>query len=232
MTSHLILLHGALGASDQFDALAPQLAAAFHVHRLDFEGHGRLPRPARPFDMRHFMENLLAYLDEHHLTQVYCFGYSMGGFVALLLALSHPERVAGVVTLGTKLHWDPAVAARETSFLNPANMQAKVPQFVQALAQRHTGAGWEEVVHQTRAMLLALGTGGGLTPADAARMTPRVRVMLGDRDRTVTLEESLAFYQALPQGELEIVPGAPHPLERVPVARLAFGLQEFAASSR
>ena len=48
-----------------------------------------------------------------------------------------------------------------------------------------------------------------------------VRVMVGDRDATVTLDETAAAYRALPRGELAVLPRTGHPLEQVDVTRLA-----------
>ncbi len=226
----VVLLHGALGASDQFEALAALLADSFEVHRLEFEGHGARPAADRPFRMEHFAANVVTYLDEQGLDSAHLFGYSLGGFVACLVGLAQPARAQRIVTLATKFHWDPTVAAREAGFLDVEKMRAKVPHFAQSLAARHTGAGWETVVNQTRAMLLALGESGGFTPTQAAGLTQPVRVMLGDRDRTVTLAETVAIYQALPQGQLEILPDTPHPLEKVSPKRLALALSDFFAA--
>lgn len=222
----LLLLHGALGASEQFTSLAATLSAAFEVHTLDFEGHG--PRlTARPFRLEHFADNVLTYLDAAGIAHVDLFGYSMGGFAACLVGLAQPARVRRIATLATKFEWSPAIAAREAALLDVEQMRAKVPGYAATLAARHRGAGWEEVVNQTRAMLLALGESGGFTPDQAAQLSMPVRVMLGDRDRTVSLAESVAIYQALPQGQLEIFPHTAHPLEKVSMARLAQALSDF-----
>lgn len=223
----LLLLHGALGAAEQFAPLAALLEAHFVVHTLDFEGHGARPSARRPFRLATFAENVLAYLDEQGLASADLFGYSMGGFVACLVALAQPERVRRIATLATKYEWNPAIAAREAALLDVAQMRAKVPGFVDSLATRHSGAGWETVVNETRAMLLALGESGGLSLTQAAQLNLPVRVMLGDRDRTVSLTESLAIYQALPQGELEIFPHTWHPLEKVAPLRLTQALEDF-----
>jgi pimeloyl-ACP methyl ester carboxylesterase len=66
-----------------------------------------------------------------------------------------------------------------------------------------------------------------LHPADVAELQQRVRIGIGDRDSTVTLAESVEMAQALPHGELEVLPGTPHPFERVPLPRLAYTLTEF-----
>src|SRR4051794_1738958 len=92
----LLLLHGALGASDQFDSLVPLLAPRYDLHWLDFEGHGAAPLRGRPFRMEHFAENVQDYLRGRGLGPVHIFGYSMGGYVACTLARWQPELVTSL----------------------------------------------------------------------------------------------------------------------------------------
>jgi len=173
-----------------------------------------------------FVENGLDYLQTHSIERTHIFGYSMGGYVACKLALAHPERVHRIVTLGTKYVWNPEIAAREVGFLDPEKVAAKVPQFAQALAERHTALGWEEVLRRTAAMLQGLGEAGGLTNELPGLQLP-VRVMLGDRDNTVSIAEAAATYRLLPQGELEVLPATRHEFERVAPERVARSLLDF-----
>jgi pimeloyl-ACP methyl ester carboxylesterase len=223
----LLLLHGALGASSQFAPLIPSLENRFEIHTLDFEGHGGSPMLDRPFSMDNFVENVLDYLRAHSIEQTHIFGYSMGGYVACKLALAHPELVRRIATLGTKYVWTPEIAAREIGYLDPEKIAAKVPQFAQALAERHTASGWETVVRRTAAMLQTLGETGGLTPANLLSLQLPVRVMAGDRDNTVSIGEAAEIYHLFPLGELEVLPATRHELEKVSPERLAHSLLEF-----
>ena len=223
----LLLLHGAVGASSQFDFLLPLLGERYEVHRLDFEGHGASPPRARPFRTEHFAENVAEYLDRNPIESVDIFGYSLGGYVALYLAHAQPQRVRRIATLGTKFDWNPEVAAREVRQLDPQKIREKVPQFARALEARHAAAGWENVLGRTREMMTALGEQRAVTPEILGGIPHRVRIGVGDRDSLVTLEESQAAYRSLPQGELEVLPGTPHPLEKIPPARLARYMMEF-----
>lgn len=226
----LLLLHGALGAQDQFAPLVPLLADRFDLHRLDFEGHGAAPLRDRPFRMEHFATNVLDYLTAHDLAQADLLGYSMGGYVACTLARARPDLVRRVATLGTKFYWDPETASREVARLDPEKIRAKVPHFARALEARHPASGWETVLRHTRDLLLGLGETGGLRPADVADLALPVRICVGDRDSTVSLAETAEIYRALPQGQLEVLPGTPHEFERVAPARLAATLIDFFAS--
>ena len=222
-----MLLHGALGASEQFAPLLPLLHERYNLHTLDFEGHGPAPKLARPFRIEHFAENVRSYLALHSIERTHIFGYSMGGYVACTLAITHPDLVQSIATLGTKFHWDPQTAEREVGFLNPEKIAAKVPHFACALAERHTSAGWETVVNKTADLLLSLGEVGGLRAEKLVQIVCRVRVMVGDRDSTVGVPEAHEVYRALPQGELEVLPATRHEMERVEVKRLAGSLVGF-----
>ena len=214
--ANIILLHGALGASAQLEPLAAALGARMRTFRMDFEGHGDAPAVERPFRMQHFAENVLELLDREHLDRVSIFGYSMGGYVALLLGAAHPERFTRVVTLGTKFRWDPATAEREARRLDPAAIRAKVPKFADDLARRHDSAGgWERVLAATADLLRDLGEHPPLTDAVLASIRQPVRVLVGDRDNTVSVDESREAASVLGNGELVVLSDTPHPIEQV-----------------
>jgi pimeloyl-ACP methyl ester carboxylesterase len=218
----LLLLHGALGTRTQLDALAAIVSRRRPVLQLEFEGHGTTPPRGRAFSVDAFVENVVAGLDSAGLEKVDVFGYSMGGYAGLALALAHPERVSTITTLGTKFAWDPASAEREARRLDPATIRAKVPAFAETLATRHAAIdGWEAVLGRTAAFFTSLGHRPVLGPAELARIHHRVRIMVGDRDASVSVEESATAYRQLPSGELMVLPRTPHPMEQVDAYRLA-----------
>ena len=227
-TPDLVLLHGALGAASQLDALGDALRRDFRIHRLDFEGHASAPSRGRPFRVESFAENVVDLLDNAGVRSARFVGFSMGGYVAVHLAAHQPDRVDRVATLGTKFRWDPETAAREAARLDPMVIRAKVPRFADALAARHERAGgWESVLASTADFLRDLGD-HPLLPDDAlARVTVPVRVIVGDRDNTVSIEESTAVAHALGAGSLTVLPDTPHPLEQVDLAVLVPVLLDF-----
>jgi pimeloyl-ACP methyl ester carboxylesterase len=217
---HLILLHGALGAMDQFQPWLPLLQEHFRVHAFDFEGHGSKPFEDRPFSIAHFAENLESYIEAHGLLQVNVFGYSMGGYVALYLARRKPELFGRIFTFASKLDWNPAGAAREVKMLDVPTILEKVPKFAQMLTARHHGNDWQQHLAHTAEMMIALGEKPALSSEDFAAIQVPVRIGLGDRDTMVTLEETIAAYRLLPQGQLFVMPATPHPIEKIDVKRI------------
>ena len=213
----ILLLHGAIGGSVQVQPLADALSGHYDVHLFSFPGHGGTPMPEEPFSISAFAAYTLKYIEENKLNNIIVFGYSMGGYVALYLARQYPQLFARIVTLGTKFHWDEPTAAKEVKMLNADAIAAKVPAFAKALEQLHAPNNWKEVLQQTAAMLTGMGKDNPLKPEDYPQITTPVLVMLGDRDNMVTLDETVQVYKQLPNAQMAMLPGTPHPVEKVDV---------------
>lgn len=97
----LLVLHGFTGCAEAMLAVATPLADRRCVLLPDLVGHGRseVAPPAR-CAMPAVVEQLLAVLDDAGIASADVVGYSMGGRVALHLAVAAPERVRRVVTIG------------------------------------------------------------------------------------------------------------------------------------
>ncbi|BAS28265.1 2-succinyl-6-hydroxy-2,4-cyclohexadiene-1-carboxylate synthase [Limnochorda pilosa] len=99
----LLLLHGFTGRATVWRPLLPELAAGREVIAPDLLGHGasRVVDPRAPAAERHRIErqaaDLLAVLDRLGVDRADVLGYSMGGRLALYLAVAHPERVSALV---------------------------------------------------------------------------------------------------------------------------------------
>ena len=215
------MLHGALGAQDQFDALAARLYENYVVHRLNFSGHGPDTVMPEAFLPEVFMDDILQYLDQNDLASINIFGYSMGGYIALMLALRHPERVSAVLTLGTKMDWNPEAAAREAAMLNPDKILEKVPAFAKALQQRHGESRWRTVLEKTAGMMQYLGEYCPLDEAALRAITVPVTIVLGDADEMVRREEAMQAAEWIPGARFEVLEGGRHAIERCPVEGLA-----------
>jgi len=75
---------------------------------VELEGHGATPLRDRPLRIESFADAVLAAMDGANVGPADVFGYSMGGYIALYLAATSPDRVQRVATLATKLAWTPA----------------------------------------------------------------------------------------------------------------------------
>lgn len=220
----LLLLHGALGAKEQFNPLTEKLNSNYDVHTFNFQGHGRSAIPAEPFSIEMFAGDIISYLDENNINSIDIFGYSMGGYAALYAAINNPGRIGKIFTLATKFEWNPEIAEREIKMLDAEKIKQKVPKFAEELSKRHGADKWEIVLEKTAEMMKGLGESGGKHggfPLQLDNINNEVLVGIGDSDKMVILEESKAASENLPNAKLIVLPGTPHPIELVDVDRLA-----------
>lgn len=222
---HLLLLHGALGAGAQFDALKAILPQHLPVHAPDLPGHGSRA-PEEIFSLEMFSNALLQYLDEHKIESAAIFGYSMGGYAALHLAMSRPERIQSIVTYGTKLDWTPEIAARMTGMVDSGKIEAKAPALAAYLSEMH--ADWKMLCAETADFMRLLGNGGGLQERDFAHIPCPVTIIRGEADNVVTEEESRRTAALIPRGNFHSLPEGLHPFEKVAPEKIGELILRFA----
>ena len=92
----LVLLHGGLGSTEMFAAVAPALGAERRLVLVDLQGHGRTADVDRPFDPETMADDVAGLIEQLGGTAD-VLGYSLGGEVALRLAIQHPDRVRNLV---------------------------------------------------------------------------------------------------------------------------------------
>lgn len=223
---HVLLLHGAIGSAAQLMALKNGLNSSFTVHLADFPGHGGTPMPEQ-FSIPFFADHVKEYCAINKLQTVSIFGYSMGGYIGMYLAKQYPELVEKVVTLATKFYWDEPTAAKERKMLQPEILEQKVPEFAATLQHRHAPNDWKQLLQMTSDMLGGLGQNNVLRLEDYAAIHTPSLLMLGDRDKMVSIEETVRVYQHLPQAQLAVLPATPHPIEQVNTELLSSMIKRF-----
>jgi pimeloyl-ACP methyl ester carboxylesterase len=95
----LLLLHGGLGSIDMFGPVLPLLAERRQVIAVDLLGHGRTPLGDRAVVPSEIADDLAVVLERLGHGAVDVVGYSMGGAIALRLAIQHPEHVRRLVVV-------------------------------------------------------------------------------------------------------------------------------------
>ncbi len=92
----LILLHGLFGSLDNLGVIARALQDQWQIHALDQRNHGKSAH-ANTMTYPEMADDVLAYMDAQGLEKATILGHSMGGKVAMQLALKAPDRVAGII---------------------------------------------------------------------------------------------------------------------------------------
>lgn len=221
----LVLLHGWGLHGGVWAPVVEPLATRFRLHRLDLPGHGASPL-CEPCTLEEIARRVAAEIPDGALV---C-GWSLGGQVALALALAHPHRVRRLALIATT----PCFRAR-TDW--PHGMDdATLDEFARSLEsdyegtlrrflalQARSGDDAREVISALRAQLFARGRpapealragldilrGVDLRPAVAHIRVPAV-VIQGACDTLTPPEAGRWLAQQLPEGRFLPVAGAAH----------------------
>ena len=215
----LLLLHGGLFNIDlQFGTLLPSLAATRQVIATDFQGHGRTNDLDRPLTSADLASDVIGLLRHLEMPQVDVFGFSVGGAVALHLAIRHPELVRKLIVSSASFHPDGD---------RPENAGAVGEMTVDMIA----GTPMEEEYRaksphpdQLQGLLDKLGAYdegfAGWSEDDIRGIAAPTLITLGDCD-AVRLEHAVKFLQlrggdvngdfvGVPASQLAVFPGTTH----------------------
>jgi pimeloyl-ACP methyl ester carboxylesterase len=102
----VLLLHGLGGTRASLFETAAALSQRYRVHAPDLPGFGSSSKPARaPYNARWYAEKMLGMMDAQGIDTVHVVGNSMGGRVAIEMALIAPERVRALGLLCPAVAW-------------------------------------------------------------------------------------------------------------------------------
>lgn len=124
----LLLLHGGLGSIDMFRPALPRLAQHRQVIAVDLHGHGRTALGERKFSIESMGDDMAAITRKLGHAKVDVLGYSLGGGVALRMALQQPDSVRRVTLVSTGFSDDgfyPGIRAQQNGLTAEAAAMMK-----------------------------------------------------------------------------------------------------------
>lgn len=130
----ILCLHGHPGSGHSMSVFTRHLAQRFQTIAPDLRGYGK-SAVNRSFEMADHLGDLDAILDHFQMSQCLVLGWSLGGILAMELALRRPEKVSGLILLGT--------AARPRSSHPPVNWQDNALTGIASIINKlHPGWDW------------------------------------------------------------------------------------------
>jgi non-heme chloroperoxidase len=97
----VIFLHGVTDSHRSFDLVFPHLSPSLRAIAMTQRGHGDAPRLEGPYTPKALSDDLNAFMDAMGIDAAYIVGHSMGSFAAQRFAIDRPERVLGLVLIGS-----------------------------------------------------------------------------------------------------------------------------------
>src|ERR1700722_16947479 len=208
----LLLLHGGLLTIElSFGAVLPELAAGRQVIATELQGHGRTADIERDLEPGLLAADVAALLDQLGAGQADVLGFSLGGTVAVQLALDHPDRVGKLIPVsvsfaGDGYHQEITDPARHaTSTRMPTEEDFR--QMREAYARVAPDPGHFEAFWARGGQ--AAGSLKGWTPGELGSITTPTLLVFGDHD-FVRLEHAVQVHRLIPGAQLAVLPGATH----------------------
>jgi pimeloyl-ACP methyl ester carboxylesterase len=214
----LVLLHGAFMTIDMMGPLLSGLAETRQVIAVEQQGHGRTADVDRPLTYEQMADDTAALVRHLDIDNADIVGYSMGGGIALQLAIRHPDLVRKLVLASTSFAHDGMHAAAlemfpsitpelfagspiEDAYLRTAPNPDDFPKLVEKMTQFDTTPyAWPE--------------------QDIRAIAAPTLIVLGDSDG-IRLEHAVELFglrgggvmgdlAGLPESQLAVLPGTAH----------------------
>ncbi len=204
----LVLLHGGLCTNETWAAQIPAFAEHFRVVAPERRGHGHTADAPGPLTYDAMATDTIGFLDRVVGGPADLVGWSDGGIVALLVAISRPDLVRKLVVIGTNYDTTGLAPEVEDMFVHMTPDSDDMAMF-RSLYEMHSPDGPEH-------WPVVFGKFAEMTqrephiPVDElARISVPALVLAGDDDM-VSIEHSAALFRSIPNSELAVVPGASH----------------------
>ncbi len=216
----VVLVHGLGGRAEDWANLMPLLVRGHHrLYALDLPGYGRSAWPRNAsYSIAEESQAVEAFMDQLHLAHTDLAGWSMGGWIAMQVALDQPQRIRRLLVFDSagitfNVNWNTALfepdtpeKLRELDNLLWPTPAPPVPGFIQHAIFRYVGQhGWV-VMRNMDSML----TGKALLDHKLGALKMPTLIVWGQQDHLIPVSVGEQIHRDVPQSEMEIFVGCGH----------------------
>jgi pimeloyl-ACP methyl ester carboxylesterase len=194
-----------------FATLIPTLARDHLVIGVEMQGHGRTADIDRAITPAALADDVVGLLDHLGIDRAHVLGHSLGGAVALELAVAHPARVRSIVPISVSVRpdgmhpdlADPAKFATSTRMPTPQDFADFREAYVRLSPHPDHFDAFLATLSAAAANLK------GWSDGQLAAITAPTLLVLGDHD-FVTTEHAALMHQLIPGAKLAVLPNTTH----------------------
>ena len=223
----IVFSHGLLWSGRMFAEQVRCLQDRYRIVTYDHRGQGRSEVTPAGYDMDSLTEDALALLDALGVERCHFAGLSMGGFVALRLAIRHPDRIRSLILLETTAQAEPAENIPRYRMLNtivkifgPWAVKGSVMKIMfseafledpQRQAEREQWG--RELISNKRSITRAVQgviDRRAVPPEQLATIQCPTLILVGEQDVATVPAKSEYLHEHIPHSELVRIPRAGH----------------------
>ncbi|CAN5507177.1 alpha/beta hydrolase [soil metagenome] len=208
----LLFLHGGTGTAERhWSAQLEDLGTlGYRCLAPDHRGHGGTANDRDGLDQGLMAEDQSAFLRRLGVERAHVVGFSIGGVIALYLALAHPDQVASITAIGSHMTIDEHVLASNAT-VEPSTIEREAPDWAAQLTELH---GVHYGADHWRALCGWLIETWGRQPdwseADLGQVNARALIGRGEFDDRVTQAQVDRMAAAIPDARTFVVGGVGH----------------------
>jgi pimeloyl-ACP methyl ester carboxylesterase len=223
----VLLLHGGNQSSHSWDLVSLHLSDRYHVFALDQRGHGDSEWSRElDYSIGAKAADALAFIDQERLTAPVVVGHSMGGLVAMQMALSHDDVARGFVLVDTGPELSPKGVDVVHNFVVRNVEFDDLDDFLDNVAKYDRFRSREHIARTVKYNMMSRVDGKFVSKVDHRRVPDPsdrrleldrltsllypILVVRGAESEILEAEAAERFVTALPNGRLVTVPGAGH----------------------
>lgn len=153
----LVMLHGGVNPADMFGAPLAAMAEAHQVIAVHLRGHGLSSDADAPWSSELMADDVDALLEAIGIESADVMGYSLGGGVALQLAIRHPERVGKLVMVSASIKTSGNYPEVEVAFKAMGAQAADIGAYLATspMGKMYPDVDWERLMRRTGEMAAA-----------------------------------------------------------------------------
>lgn len=254
----VLFLHGAADSAHTWQRVMPGLASEHALYAPSLPGFGGSDKPRLDYSPGFFTGCMMAFLDTLGLERIHVVGHSLGGLIALRLALAQPTRVSSLTLISSAgLGWEVSPAVR--SLILPGTREALslwcrtwvgAWQWSAGLSQLLFARPWlidwtwyerlyrmalqPGYLEATLSALQGTNTFWGQSEVlleQLHRVSPPTLLLWGEQDWIFPVRQGWAAVERLPRGRLITLPGCGHTIQVEQPNRVTAALAEFWATT-
>ncbi len=215
----LLLLHGGLSQTSHFDyTVLPAVENTHHVFGYDRTGHGYTGDREGSMHFQYQYEEAVAFLEDVVKEPAHIVGHSDGAIIALMVALHKPELVKSVVLFGGLFHF--------SGTLPMPDFDGNISQADRDEYAASSPDAPETQVAKIRKMFSIWYSEPTYSVEDVSKIQCPALVIVGDDD-VISHHHTIEMFEALPQGQLAVMPGTSHQANKEKPAMFQMFIREF-----
>lgn len=201
----LIVLHGAADSIESMRNAIIALSENYRVIAVDTRGHGRSTDSDQPFSYDLFAKDIIELMDLLEIDKAHIVGLSDGGITGLAIAITYPDRIIKLVTIGANFSPE-GLTNQVIESMSSGEFFENIPSPIYKKYAPDPSK-WPDLIEKLRQMILSEPN---YTQDDLGKIQAPVLVMLGERDKFILIEHTEELHRMIANSTLFIVPIAGH----------------------